>query len=225
MPHCIVGQERQKPRPPPYLEELQEKEKRVQQLLNGFDITDWKPILPSPEPWYYRNKMELAFAAETVPPPPPRSKPGEPPLERPRDYPDVEGVRLGLREAGRFDRIVDLETCLLMSPETENLIHRVRAWARRHNLSGYDRHCHRGRLRYLVVREGKNTGQRMVILITSASPGLRPPSRNDAGLGQLDKDWLLEPLGSPGKWEGLLGVKWAPLPLERLSGGWPLNLS
>lgn len=154
--------------PPPYAEELMNKENQVQRLLGGFDVIAWKPILPSPDPWYYRNKMEFAFAAETVPPPPPRRRPGDPPLERPRDYPDVEGVRLGLREAGRFDRIVDLETCLLMSPEAENLVHQVRAWARRHGLSGYDRHCHRGQLRYLVVREGKNTGQRMVILIASS---------------------------------------------------------
>ncbi len=153
--------------PIPYTEELVNKEQRVRQLLNGFDVADWKPILPSPEIWYYRNKMELAFAADLVPPPPPRRKPGDPPLVRPRDYPDVQGVRLGQREAGQYNRIVDLETCLLMSPETEELIHRVRAWAKRHELSGFDRQCHRGQLRYLVVREGKNTKQRMAILIAS----------------------------------------------------------
>jgi 23S rRNA (uracil1939-C5)-methyltransferase len=148
-----------------YALELQNKGKRVRELLGAFDVLQWKPILPSPDPWYYRNKMELAFAAEKVPPPPPRRKPGEPPLQRPRDYPDVEGVLLGQREAGRFDRIVDLETCLLMSPETEKLVHLVRAWAQRHGITGYDRHCHRGILRYLVVREGKNTGERMVLLL------------------------------------------------------------
>jgi len=188
---CVISPEG-KASPLPYAKELLGKEERVRHLLNGFDISLWKPILSSPDPWYYRNKMEFAFAPEPSPAlraPSPRGRgqtheePCLLPLgEEGGGRPD-EGVVLGLREKGRFDRIVDLETCLLMSPEAEDLIHRVRAWAKRHQLSGYDRHCHRGQLRYLVVREGKNTGQRMVLLITSASPGLRPPSPDGRGAG------------------------------------------
>jgi len=43
----------------------------------------------------------------------------------------------------------------------------VRAWAKRAGLSGYHRRRHEGDLRYLVLREGKHTGQRMAILIAS----------------------------------------------------------
>ena len=37
---------------------------------------------------------------------------------------------LGLREEGRFDRIVDLETCGLMSRDSVEVVKRVRQWAK-----------------------------------------------------------------------------------------------
>lgn len=83
------------------------------------------------------------------------------------EYAFGEGIVLGLREAGRFDRIVDVGTCLLMSPESLELVQRVRQWAKDYGLTGYNRRTHQGDLRYLVTREGKNTGQRMGILIAS----------------------------------------------------------
>src|SRR5688572_10980902 len=87
--------------PLPYAEELQQKEMRVQQLLAAYDIPEWKPIIPSPQEWYYRNKMEYAFAVW-----------------------DNQLV-LGLRQAGHFDRIVDLNSCGLMSEESLEVLKRV----------------------------------------------------------------------------------------------------
>ncbi len=81
------------------------------------------------------------------------------------EYAFAPGPVLGLRQAGRFDRIVDVETCYLMSPESLELLQRARSWAKEAGLSGYDRRSHEGNLRYLVIREGKNTRERMAILI------------------------------------------------------------
>jgi 23S rRNA (uracil1939-C5)-methyltransferase len=131
--------------PPPYEQQLAEKEARVRALLSPFDIAQWLPIIPSPDLWHYRNKMEFAFAVAA-------------------DTPDMV---LGLRQSGRYDRVVDLQTCFLTSPEAVEILQRVRAWAKAHGLSGYHRKQHVGDLRYLVVRDGKNTGQRMVVLLAS----------------------------------------------------------
>src|SRR5207247_4099980 len=46
----------------------------------------------------------------------------------------------------------------------------VRAWAREHRLEAYDQAEHTGFLRHLVVREGRNTGQALVQLVTA--PGM-----------------------------------------------------
>src|SRR5450755_3473099 len=101
---CEVGPSGQT-RPPSYALELHQKEERVRLLLAPFDVGQWRPIVASPEEWYYRNKMEYAFAVWD------------------------DHLVLGLREEGRFDHIIDLETCGLMSAEAVEVIQRVRKWA------------------------------------------------------------------------------------------------
>lgn len=124
-------------------------------LLASYEVQEWRPIIVSPDVWHYRNKMEYAFAM-------PYGAPGQP------DPP--KGIVLGQRESGRFDRIVDIETCFLMSPESLEVLHRARQWAKDHQLNGYHRRRHQGDLRYLVIREGKNTEQRMAILLATKAP-------------------------------------------------------
>src|SRR5438552_926577 len=118
-----------RPKPPPYADELAQKEKCVREFLSAYEVGEWRSILPSPQEWHYRNKMEYAFAVWD------------------------DHLVLGLREAGRFDRIVDLDTCFLMSPESLEILKRVRRWAHDHGLQGYHRRRHEGDLRYLVLRE------------------------------------------------------------------------
>lgn len=136
--------------PAPYALQCAEKEARVRSLLNGFSVDEWRPIIPSPQPWNYRNKMEFAF--------------GQPFTEEHVPF------CLGLREAGRYDRIVDLQECHLISPEAFSILREVRAWALEQRLAGYHRRRHEGDLRYLVIREGINTGQRMAVLVARQSP-------------------------------------------------------
>src|SRR5258706_1385802 len=137
-------------RPLPYTQELRQKEDRVRHLLSPYDVENWHPMVASPEEWYYRNKMEYAFAVWD------------------------EHLVLGQRETGRFDRVVDLETCFLMSADSLEVLKRVRHWAKKTGLSGYHRGRHQGDLRYLVIREGKNTGERMAILLASREVDVAP---------------------------------------------------
>lgn len=146
---CAIGPSAEgRPRPPAYEDELRSKDQRVREFLTGVDVDSWHPILAAPRSWRYRNKMEFAFGEL-------------------REMP----FRLGLREAGRFDRIVDLETCGLVSEAAVEVLRATKAWAKEERLSGYNRFSHQGDLRYLVVREGHRTGQRMAFVI--ASPSLR----------------------------------------------------
>jgi 23S rRNA (uracil1939-C5)-methyltransferase len=132
----------------PYEIQLAAKEALVRRVVEPFHPRQVLAIQPSPDVLYYRNKMEFAFA---------RHRSG--------------GVAIGLREKGRFDRVVDVRECFLLSPETPRLLAAVRAWAEAESLEPYDLKSHRGFLRYLVVREGKNTGQRMVRLVTAGRAG------------------------------------------------------
>ncbi len=163
---CKAGSSGQA-RPAPYDEELGQKARLVRELLARYDVGEWRPIVPSPQEWHYRNKMEYAFAV-------PYSEQQAASSKLEKDFPGLPlaargSLVLGLREAGRYDRVVDLETCGLMSDEAVEVLKRVRRWALDKELRGYHRRKHEGDLRYLVIREGKNTGDRMGILIANTT--------------------------------------------------------
>lgn len=136
----------------PYEAQLDRKAAGLEALFrpHGWNIP--VAVRPSPEPWYYRNKMEFSF--QDVYPAPPLG----------RDH-----LLLGLKRKKRWDKVMDLSDCRLLSPEAPRLLERVRAWALRENLEPYNLHKQTGFLRHLVVREAKGgSGDRMVLLLTGA---------------------------------------------------------
>src|ERR671939_109763 len=115
--------------------------------LGGIDEPPLEPILPAVERFCYRNKLEYSFT------------------------PGPEGPILGFHKAGRWDEVLDLERCWLTTELGNAIRETVRAWAREEGLPAYDRADGTGYLRHLVVREGRNTGQALVELVTA--PGER----------------------------------------------------
>jgi len=113
------------------------------QRLAGLPDAPLDPIVPAASQFHYRNKMEYSFTQ----------------LE--------DGPTLGLHKAGRWDEVLEIEKCWLTS-DTGNLIRNtVREWAREEKLTAYDQETHEGYLRHLLVREGRNTGQALVQLVTN----------------------------------------------------------
>src|SRR5207237_6098450 len=81
------------------------------------------------------------------------------------------GRYLGFPRGGRWEEALEIERGWLTT-DLGNAIHNaVREWARGDRLVGYDQEEHTGYLRHLVVREGRNTGQALVQLVTG--PGER----------------------------------------------------
>jgi 23S rRNA (uracil1939-C5)-methyltransferase len=113
------------------------------QRLAGLADAPLEPIVPAASQFHYRNKMEYSFAQ----------------LE--------EGPTLGLHKAGRWDEVLEIEKCWLSSDAGNAIRNRVRDWAREEKLPAYDQETHEGYLRHLVIREGRNTGQALVQLVTS----------------------------------------------------------
>lgn len=91
---------------------------------------------------------------------------------------------LGLKEPGRWNAYVDLEECHLLSPEAVEVMRRFRAYMREHALVPWDAYRQTGYARYLVIREGKNTGKRMVTVVT-ADGALPAPEALVESLGGL----------------------------------------
>ena len=132
--------------------------------LGGVGAFEMRPILPAPEIYGYRNKMEFTVArgdaAERVVP-----------KGRRLDGPDGQGqpaVVVGLHEADRYDAVLDVERCLLQSDRMNALLEEARRFFTERRLTVYDQESGEGLLRFLMLREGKRTGEAMVNVVTSA---------------------------------------------------------
>ena len=154
-----------------YEEQLHWKRVQVEECLQhlaGLRSGDILAPVASPLRRYYRNKMEFTFAP----------RPWMPAAEFAAGPPPAAyGCALGLHVRGCFDRVFDLTHCFLQSPQTPALVQEVRSWCRQSNLPAYTTRTHRGFWRFLVLREGKRTGQTLAHLITS---GQGDPAAVDA---------------------------------------------
>jgi 23S rRNA (uracil1939-C5)-methyltransferase len=113
------------------------------QRLAGLASPPLEPIVAAKSVFGYRNKMEYSFTQ----------------LE--------DGPTLGLHKAGRWDEVLEVEKCWLTSDVGNAIRNRMREWAREEKLVAYDQETHEGYLRHLLLREGRNTGQVLVQLVTS----------------------------------------------------------
>jgi 23S rRNA (uracil1939-C5)-methyltransferase len=136
--------------------------------LGGVGAFERRPILPAPEIYGYRNKMEFTVArgdvaAERVVPKGRRMTPAG------VETPAVDGgVVVGLHEADRYDAVLDVERCLLQSERMNALLQEARGFFAERRLTVYDQESGEGLLRFLMLREGKGTGEAMVNVVTSA---------------------------------------------------------
>jgi 23S rRNA (uracil1939-C5)-methyltransferase len=101
-----------------------------------------EPIVAAEEIFGYRNKMEYSFAQ------------------------GPDGAELGLHRAGRWDEVLAIQRCWLTTDLGNRIRNTMRDWAREEHLAAYDQTAGEGYLRHLIVREGRNTGQALVQLVT-----------------------------------------------------------
>ncbi|TML69966.1 MAG: 23S rRNA (uracil(1939)-C(5))-methyltransferase RlmD [Actinobacteria bacterium] len=113
------------------------------QRIGGLAAPPLEPIVPADDVFHYRNKLEYSFTQ----------------LE--------DGPTLGFHKAGRWDEVLEVEKCWLTTDFGNALRNAVREWAKGERLVAYDQAEQTGYLRHLVVREGRNTGQALVQLVTA----------------------------------------------------------
>jgi 23S rRNA (uracil1939-C5)-methyltransferase len=111
--------------------------------IGGIPEPPLEPMVPAEEPFFYRNKLEYSFTQTP------------------------SGPALGFHKAGRWDEVLEVERCWLTTDLGNAIRNTVRGWAQEENLVAYDQAEQTGYLRHLVVREGRNTGQVLVMLVTA----------------------------------------------------------
>ena len=112
--------------------------------IGGFADLEVEPAVAARSVFHYRNKLEYSFTtlADGV-------------------------VGLGFHRAGRWDEVLDVDRCWLRTDLGNGIRVAAKAWARAEGLPAFDQEKQEGYLRHLVVREGRNTGQALVVLVTA----------------------------------------------------------
>ena len=101
-------------------------------------------IIPSPDVFHYRNKMDFAFGKD-----------------------DSEKFALGFHKPGEFHRVADVEKCLLSPPFFNDIIKIIRDFAKERCLEPYSPLTHTGFLRSLIIRYGKATNEVLISILTN----------------------------------------------------------
>jgi len=161
-----------------YPAQLAFKAKQVADVLErvgGLAGVEQRPIMGAVETYGYRNKMEF-----TVAPRPARERRTHRPEGGERsmggDGPRGDGlgagqIVVGLHEADRYDSVLDIERCLLQSEGMNTLLDEARRFFVERGLSAYEQDGGEGLLRFLMLREGRRTGEAMANVVT-ASPAV-----------------------------------------------------
>ena len=149
-----------------YEEQLALKERQVRETsehLGGVSAPQVRPIRPAPATSGYRNKMEFSF------------------------HPAADGTPiLGLHERGTFEGVFPLETCVLPSALTLEVVRLTQRFARERLWRAYHPRTHQGVVRYLTVRHLPHTAQCAVHLVaaSAAVDGLEEWARAVAALSE-----------------------------------------
>ncbi|MFZ2682188.1 MAG: 23S rRNA (uracil(1939)-C(5))-methyltransferase RlmD [Patescibacteria group bacterium] len=125
----------------PYPKQLQQKLSDINGSLKikNLDLRV-NEILSAPITEHYRNRMDFVI--------------------------DWQGA-MGLREKGKWWKVIDNHPCFLADEQIEKLFSITRDWVKTSGLSFYDRKANVGLLRYAVIRS-TTLGQTMLNIVTSA---------------------------------------------------------
>ncbi len=117
--------------------------------LHGIPVL---PIIPCDTPFYYRNKMEFSFSEVRW---------------RVEHELNDDPFTLGLHVPDNYFKVLHIEQCLLQSENSNSVLRAVRDFIRTKGLSIYHTKLHTGCVRFLAIRESKNTKDFMVNIVTA----------------------------------------------------------
>jgi len=141
-----------------YAVQLQFKQQHVAdaiERIGGMKDVQILPIIGSDNVYFYRNKLEFSFSEKAWM------------MDKnSANLKDVPSVALGFHVPQRWDKVLDVHECFLQSELSNSILNAVRDFAISNNIPAYSQEKQNGYFRNLVIREGKNTGDVMVNVVT-----------------------------------------------------------
>lgn len=134
------------------------KQQQVEQVLRRIGKVELPPISPiiaAENCWEYRNKMEYTFSNK-------KWRTWEE-IRSGEDFSDSSDA-LGFHIGGSFDKVLQIDRCLLQIDLGNRIRNFIYSYAREANLSFYDIRNNTGLLRNLMIRTA-TTGETMLIVV------------------------------------------------------------
>ena len=142
-----------------YAAQLSYKREHIKEALErigGLENIRVHNVIPSDDQFGYRNKMEFSFS------------------DRRWLLPDELGTRdtednfaLGLHIPGAFQKVLDIDACLLQKEGGNNILREVKKFARHSGIPVYNLKTHIGIWRFLTIRYSRALARYMVNIVTS----------------------------------------------------------
>lgn len=122
--------------------------------IGGFGIKDIPSSVPGNDIFYYRNKMEFSFSDD------------EWKEIAPEQEMHKKSFALGLHVPKFHSKIIDIRECFLQSELSNNILNFTRDFFKSKNIPVYSTRTQSGFLRFLTIRQSRNTRDIMINLIT-----------------------------------------------------------
>ena len=106
----------------------------------------YEGLIPSPDVSAYRNKMEFSFG----------------------DHEKGGPMTLGMHKRNSFYDIVTTDRCNIISEDMRQILAETLRFFTERNVPYYHKNEEKGFLRHLLLREGKNTGELLIDLVTTS---------------------------------------------------------
>ncbi len=142
-----------------YGRQLEYKRRHVEESLEhigGLSGIEVHPVIASEKTFGYRNKMEFSFSDRRWLLPEELGRP-----DIPKDF------ALGLHVPGTFDKILDIDACLLQPEAGNRILNDAKDFIKASDLPPYGLRTHEGFWRFLMLRHSVAENRWLVNLVTS----------------------------------------------------------
>lgn len=152
----------------PYDMQLEAKRQQVYDQLvriGHLDIPGVEPTMGSERTQYYRNKLEFTFS----------NKRWILDSEDPETLGDKERCGLGFHVGKFFDKVLDIDRCMLQPDPSNDIRLFIKDYALSHSLEFYDIREKRGYLRNMIVRTTESGNVMLIVVLAYDEPETRNP--------------------------------------------------
>lgn len=122
-------------------------------------------IIPSPQVFHYRNKLELTFGYGNMRV---EERPSKVPGAKPQRIYFDENPGVGFHQAGEWATILPVHECHLYDEQVPTLIADINRFMADTKLPVYNPKTHKGILRNLILRRGVHTDEHMICFVVQA---------------------------------------------------------